>query len=196
MLGNIPPYGIFGDTDEAWVDETRLLSEAWEKALTMVRKLRPSADDTLILERTQEDIDKGFAEPVLSWRTFKDKHPPGSFRLIQRFVVTQSSGKRRVCDDGYAGGHTELTTECNYLQLCNALQPARHIQCLEDALRMRQESLAHGDLYAIDSGGEDWPDACRFTPVDPAQRLLCVVLFFHPVWRDQQCVFTMACCLD
>ena len=87
IIGNIPPFGIFGDSKDDWVDESRILSESWEKVCEMVSSIRPGQDDAFILEQTQHHVSKGFADPVVSWRHFKSVHQPGTFRLIKRFVV-------------------------------------------------------------------------------------------------------------
>ena len=182
-VGNIWPYDVFGQSGEPFIDESRLLSESWEHACALLKRLQPTEDDELILEKTQLDVDKGFAEPIRSYQDFREHHGPGTFRLIRRFVVTQASGKKRPCDDGDGGGHTELTADANYLQLCGPLQPARHTQAVQDELQLVGENLTDGPQYAMETGGEDWPDAYRWTPNQPSQRLLFVVLFWHPVWK-------------
>ena len=37
---------------------------------------------------------------------------------------------------------------------------------------------------AVEGGGEDWPDAYRYCPMDRAASLCCVVAWWHATWGE------------
>ena len=84
-------------------------------------------------------------------------------RLIRRFVITQASGKQRVIDDAAAGGQSDLSADANKLRLCSALQPVQHVGTLFRAIHKDGGHFPTDE--GISSGGEDWPDAYRHTPM-------------------------------
>ena len=188
VVGNIPNCGVYGPSKDEFIDEDGLLKNSWLHATLMRAKSRrvpafQAEHAQTILEATEADISKGFAEPMFTWGAFCSNYPAGTFRTIRRFPVLQSSGKVRPCDDGDGGGHTDLTCDDNKLSLCNALQPAVHIRALHQAAEELEVDITAWD-ESVETGGEDWPDAYRFTPFWPEHRLLAVVMLFHPKWKD------------
>jgi len=99
-------------------------------------------------------------------------------RLMRRFVITQSTGKQRIIDDAAAGGQSDASTDENMLGFCNALQPAHHLATLADELTERDTPWPNDE--GVSSGGEDWPDAYRYTPMRPEESRACVVVWWHP----------------
>ena len=84
-----------------------------------------------------------------------------------------------MIDDAYVGLQSEHSSDANKLTLCSALRPAQHLQY----------AYAHGNVHfwdseAWESGGEDWPDAYRFCPMNRDEALCCVVAFFHHEWQQ------------
>ena len=96
-------------------------------------------------------------------------------------MITQSSGKQRIIDNADAGGQTLRSSDANKLVLCSPLRPAQRIgQVLR---HMSSRELAQA--YATDtweSGGEDWPDAYRHSPMGVTETRGCVVTFWHHEW--------------
>ena len=99
-------------------------------------------------------------------------------RLTRRFVITQSKGKQRIIDDAAAGGQSEASTDENMLGFCNALQPAQHLCTLVAELAARDMPCPKNE--GVSSGGEDWPDAYRYTPMHPEEARACVVSVAAP----------------
>ena len=64
------------------------------------------------------------------------------------------------------------------LGFCNALQPAHHLSTL--VLELDANDVAWPENNGIKSGGEDWPDAYRYTPMHPEESRACVVVCWHP----------------
>ena len=144
---------------------------------TILRAMRPGKDDHVILEKSLEDARKGFATMPLTQHELDVELKGKEFRLIRRFVITQSTGKQRIIDDAAAGGQSEASTDENILGFCNALQPAHHLATLVAELEEKDMQWPHGE--GIKSGGEDWPDAYRYTPMRPEEARACVVVWWH-----------------
>ena len=56
--------------------------------------------------------------------------------------------------------------------------PACHLSLLADAFAKQGTAWPEG--AEIHTGGEDWPDAYRYTPMAPSEALGCIVTWWHP----------------
>ena len=103
--------------------------------------------------------------------------------LSPRCVITQSSGKKRIIDDAAVGGQSATSRDANKLVLCTPLRPAQHIQATLSYMAIPALTAAQlSDQF--ETGGEDWPDAYRHSPMSRSESLLCVVTFWHPDWQQ------------
>ena len=75
-------------------------------------------------------------------------------------------------------GQSDSSSDANQLRFCSALQPAVHIKALAAACHAAKTNRLRDVGIAL--GGEDWPDAYRYTPMEPADALGCVVVSWHP----------------
>ncbi|CAE8585047.1 unnamed protein product [Polarella glacialis] len=182
VLGNIPNCGVYAPANVPPLDEKKILQGSWERAMRLRKRVKPGEHDVLLTKATLKDVAQGFADSPVTWEQFLNVHKPGTFRLIKRFPVTQSTGKVRPCDDGDGGEHTALTADDNKLELCDATQPATHIRAVQNAASEQNVVLTSG-VHDLQTGGEDWPDAYRYTPFRPEQRLMAVVIFWHAEWQ-------------
>lgn len=79
-------------------------------------------------------------------------------RLIPRHVITQSSGKQRVIDNGDTGGQSDRSSDANKLTLCSALRPAQHIAlAMSNWTELEVAAFREGDSW--ETGQEDLPSA-------------------------------------
>ena len=126
-----------------------------------------------------KDAERGFCSHPLTSRELHARLRGQPFRLIPRprCVITQSSGKQRVIDNADAGGQSALSADANKLVLCSPLRPAQHISAV---LRiMDREAFQAACQHAWESGGEDWPDAYRHSPMSQEETRGCIVVFWH-----------------
>ena len=144
----------------------------------LLLSMHPGKDDAIILEKSMVDAEKGFATYPMSHQELVKYLECKEFRLIRRFVITQSTGKQRIIDDAAAGGQSEASTDENILGFCNALQPAHHLAAL--ASELEDTGTPWPKDEGVSSGGEDWPDAYRYTPMRPEESRACVVVWWHP----------------
>ena len=65
-------------------------AEEHNKSILMA--MRPGRDDRVILEKSMEDVEKGFAIQPMLHNELVEHLGGKKFRLIRRFVITQSTG--------------------------------------------------------------------------------------------------------
>ena len=181
-VGFAPCYGIFPELDVTPISMDEVLGDWQGHNAAILHALRPGIHDEFTLTQSCADADKGFCSYPLSHSELLSELKGRAYRLIPRCVITQSSGKQRVIDDAHRGGQSETSRDSNKLILCSPLRPAQHAQALvrnlspESLQRAKQED-------SLESGGEDWPDAYRHSPMSPDEAVLCIVVWWHPDWQ-------------
>ena len=177
-VGHCEWSGIFPRREVTPAEKVDPFKGAAEHNKDLLLSMHPGKDDYVILEKSMVDAVKGFATQPMSYEELV-KHLRGEeFRLIRRFVITQATGKQRIIDDAAAGGQSEASTDENILGFCNALQPAHHLVAL--AAELAERDMPWPKDEGVRSGGEDWPDAYRYTPMRPEESRACVVVWWHP----------------
>ena len=99
--------------------------------------------------------------------------------MILRYVITQSSGKQRVIDNGDTGGQSERSSDSNKLTLFSPI-PA---QQLAMSAWIEEEILWFNDHGAWETGQEDLPSAYRYCFMSFQESLGCVVVWYHEEWQ-------------
>ena len=142
----------------------------------------PGVNDEYIAEASLKDYERGWSSPPLTWDALRKQTRGRPINLIRRFAIDQPSGKKRIIDDAAEGGQSETSEDANKVQFCNATQPAKHVAALTEAAK--ECKLPGMENRPLESGGEDWPDAYRGTPMNPAHAEACVVVYWHPGWNE------------
>ena len=159
-VGWIPPCGLWDSRPSPFMHFREAFHGSDHEAEELLSGLRPSADDQVAAESGQADELAGFCTAPMSIDELRRHQRP--FRLIRRFVITQSSGKKRVIDDACAGGQSRLSKDCNRLRFCSAVHPCLHIQALHKH---------------IGRSPCDWPDTVSSKiPMDPDHTWACIVV--------------------
>jgi hypothetical protein len=178
-VGHCEWSGVFPRREIPPSEKVNPFDGASQHNTDLLNSMRPGKDDQVILKKSLVDADKGFATHPMSHKELINHLGGEEFRLIRRFVITQTAGKQRIIDDAAAGGQSDASTDENVLGFCNALQPAHHLRALTAELEAKGMPWPKDE--SIMSGGEDWPDAYRYTPMRPAESRACVVVWWHPV---------------
>ena len=168
-VGWIPPCGLWDSRPSPFMDFREVFHGSDHEAEELLAGLRPSADDQVAAESGQADELAGFCTAPMSIDELRRRQRP--FRLIRRFVITQSSGKKRVIDDAAAGGQSRLSKDCNRLRFCSAVHPCLRIQALHKHI-----GRSPCDWPDTVSAGEDLPQAYRKIPMDPDHTWACIVV--------------------
>ena len=117
----------------------------------------------------------------MSWAELLQATRGRPSRLIPRCVIVQPSGKKRIIDDAAAGGQSELSSDHN--NWCFAVPPDQPTMWAAIAGCMSQSDWVHHmGVDHFESGGEDWPDAYRHSPISREESLGCVVTWWHHEW--------------
>ena len=132
--------------------------------------------------QSMEDARNGFCTPPLQRAEFLRHIGDQAHRLIPRCVITQSSGKQRVIDNGDTGGQSDLSSNASTLTLCSPVRPAQHISLVMH--RWSEEEVAEFcQNDAWETGQEDLPSAYRYCPKSQQESLGCIVVWFHFEWQ-------------
>lgn len=182
-VGFAPHYNIFPLQSSTRLSQAEVLSDWESHNASILRSLKPSRDDHFLLSQSQTDADNGFCTYPMKRSEMLALVKNQPHRLIPRCVITQSSGKQRIIDNADVGGQSALSSDANKLVLCSPLRPAQHIAVTHHCLSPDQLRLAQaGDAW--ESGGEDWPDAYRHSPMGRAESMGCIVVWWHEVWGE------------
>eukprot|EP00435_Cladocopium_sp_Y103_P028232 s3584_g7.t1 len=176
-VGYAPPYGIFPQQGATLLtmDDVLLGWEAHNQHI--LSSLKPGKDDAFLLQQSLKDSNNGFCTPPMRQPALLRLIKGQPHRLIPRCVITQSSGKQRVIDNGDTGGQYR-SADANKLTLCSALRPAQHITLAMQTWDVHAvQTFPSGDAW--ESGQEDLPSAYRFCPMSRAESLGCVVVWYH-----------------
>ena len=182
-VGFAPPYGIFPIQPAECLTQADVL-EGWEfhnKAI--LTSLRPGKDDSFLLSQSIQDAEQGFCSFPMRRADFLKAIRNQPHRLIPRCVITQSSGKQRIIDNADTGGQSSLSSDANKLVLCSPLRVAHHVAAAMAWLAPEDLALATA-TDSWETGGEDWPNAYRHSPMSAAEAAGCVVTFWHEEWSE------------
>ena len=86
-------------------------------------------------------------------------------------------------DDAATGGQSDLSSDPNKLVLCSALRPAQHVAAVAAWVSQSDWEVLMTN-YNFESGGEDWPDAYRHSPISREESYGCVVAWWHHDWQE------------
>ena len=169
-VGYAPAYGIFPQQPPEVISMADVLEGWQEHNQHILNQLKASKDDAFLLQQSMEDSRNGFCTPPLRRAEFLKLIGNKAHRLIPRCVITQSSGKQRVIDNGDTGGQSALSSDANKLTLCSPVRPAQHISLVMQ--RWSEEDVAEFCLHdAWETGQEDLPSAYRYCPMSQQESI-------------------------
>ena len=154
-VGHCSWSGVFPGREVSSSEKHDIFEGALANNKKLLAKMRPGKDDDTILNRGMEDAEKGFASEPIKMEELEKSVGGSNFRLIRRFVITQATGKKRIIDDAADGGQSEVSTDGNALCFCSAIQPAHHIEAIQNYLGRKSIPWPAGRHGCIKSVGED-----------------------------------------
>eukprot|EP00435_Cladocopium_sp_Y103_P048528 s781_g14.t1 len=181
-VGYAPPYGIFPQQPAKRLSMDDVLQGWQSHNARLIAQLKPGKHDEFLLTQSIEDATNGFCTFPLTSTQLQAQIQGQAHRLIPRCVITQSSGKQRVIDNGDTGGQSELSSDANKLTLCSPLRPAQHIALVMHEWSPEEQQNFH-QVDHWETGQEDLPSAYRFCPMSRGESLGCVVVWWHQEWQ-------------
>ncbi len=178
IVGEVEASGVYPVNPKQDGREPRdLLVGAREYVEDLCRTIRRTRESEFLLEECLKDEERQLGDRLRSAEEMNERWGIGGWRPLPRFLVVQSSGKKRACDDGLRAGHNEATVVLDKLLLCSASQPGISAKALVAAAAEADVDLA-AENASIESGTDDLPDAYRHVPVAPSQLNVHVVAVF------------------
>ena len=182
-VGFAPPYGVFPIQDAAPVSFEEVLGNWQKHNAETIRRLKPGRLDQVLLEQSLADAAQGFCSEPLSQAGVQRLLRGQPFRVIPRCVITQGSGKHRIIDNAADGGQSATSADSNKLVLCSPLRPAQHLRATISYMSEAELAVARAE-DTWQTGGEDWPNAYRHSPMSSEESRACVVCFWHDEWQQ------------
>ncbi|CAE7846314.1 unnamed protein product, partial [Symbiodinium necroappetens] len=182
-VGFAPPYGVFPVQEAVPISIEEVLGDWQKHNAETIRRLKPGRLDQVLLEQSLADAAQGFCSEPLSLAGVQRLLKGQPFRVIPRCVITQGSGKHRIIDNAADGGQSATSADSNKLVLCSPLRPAQHLRATISYMSEAELSAARAE-DAWQTGGEDWPNAYRHSPMSSEESRACVVCFWHDEWQQ------------
>lgn len=187
IVGPVHPCGVFREihqTDKATPDSW--LGDSAQAALEKLLRSRPPSFARDILDVTETEMQKGFCGPLRSKLEMDREFGPGGWRFLERFLVVQPDGKKRVIDNGRKSGHNTHTQMYETISTVTVDFVATVARMLFDHMAAPVEGL--DDQYpwcAMRLGTDDLPDAYRGLPVCDSHLCYSNIAIFVPQvgWR-------------
>eukprot|EP00435_Cladocopium_sp_Y103_P073341 s50_g43.t1 len=129
-VGYAPPYGIFPQQPAKRLSMEDVLQGWQSHNAHLIAQLKPGKHDEFLLTQSIEDATNGFCTFPLTSTQLQTQIQGQAHRLIPRCVITQSSGKQRVIDNGDTGGQSELSSDANKLTLFCPMSRGESLGCV------------------------------------------------------------------
>ena len=183
LLGPIESPQIFRPVTPASPDPPDLAQEFLQRAPAAIRKLEallPQADYAQeLLEHTEQEICKGWAEGFFSRQDLDTAFGPSRWLPMQRFMHVQGCGKLRPIDNGRSNGHNSLAWTLETIWTNTPDFAAASCRALMDALN-RSFHVCPSWAQVV-FGTEDMAHAYRQVPNMPEEAPGLVIGIWHPV---------------
>ena len=129
-VGHVAPCRVFAAQPSVFWTLEDVLRDGVADSRKLLRAIRPGLHDETLVQAGREDEERGFCGPEF---TLSQLQRLPRYRILRRFVIEQGNGKKRVIDDAFQGGQSQLSSDASKLDLCQGTQPATHAQLLARA---------------------------------------------------------------
>ena len=187
IVGSVQPCGVFRKiSQEAKVNPNSWLGSSAQADLDKLLTSRPPPFARDILDVTEAEMAKGFCGPLRSKCDLDQEFGKGNRRFLERFLVVQPDGKKRVIDNGRKSGHNVHTQMHETISTVTVDFIATVARMLLERMPFTDQDLSDQHPWcALRLGTDDLPDAYRGLPVcDNHLRYSNIAVFVPQVgWR-------------
>ena len=182
-------YPIIGDLDHSGVfrfvnpkeakDVDEWLREGPD-AIARIMASKPPLHFEDIFATTVEEQEKGFCSPFLTKAQVDAVFGPGRWRPLERFLIKQADGKKRMIDNARKTLHNSCTSLHETISTTNIDFVANVASDVLRAFHLKSSPLDDPDLHWLDLrvGTDDLPDAYRALPVAPPHQAASIIAIF------------------
>eukprot|EP00435_Cladocopium_sp_Y103_P063617 s646_g25.t1 len=167
IVGPVPPCGVFRAVHQgSKSDPDEWMGTPAEDDLHRLLASKPPLFAADILEVTQAEMTKGFSGPLRSKMDLDKEFGPGEWRFLERFLIVQPDGKKRVIDNGRKSGHNQHTQMQETISTVSVdfVASVARMMCDRIAEPLETWDQVHPWL-SLRLGTDDLPDAYRGLPV-------------------------------
>ena len=167
IVGSVQPCGVFRKTSqEAKVNPNSWLGSSAQADLDKLLTSRPPAFARDILDVTEAEMAKGFCGPLRSKCDLDQEFDKGNWKFLERFLVVQPDGKKRVIDNGRKSGHNAHTQMHETISTVTVDFIGTVARMLLERMPFTDQDLSDQHPWcALRLGTDDLPDAYRGLPV-------------------------------
>ncbi len=182
IIGAIEASGLFRPVaPQPTVDMADWLGDAAEQAVAVLVQSRPPRFSEDILTTTLQEVDKGFCSPLRPQAWFDRHYGAGNWRPMERFIIQQQDGKKRVIDNCRKTHHNGVTQMEETIHCVSVDFVAATIRSIAQELQVWDPAdWACFPWIQPRLGTEDLPDAYRGLPVTDEHLPYSVVGIFDP----------------
>ena len=163
IVGQVPTCGVFREISQTG----KLSPDSWvgtaaQTSLDSLMASKPPLHAQDILDVTQAEMSKGFCGPLRTKGDLDKEFGPGNWRFLERFLIIQPDGKKRVIDNGRKSGHNAHTQMYETISTVTVDFVATVTQMLLGRMPTGISDLPDQFPWcAIRLGTDDLPDAYR-----------------------------------
>ena len=168
IVGHVQPCGAFRPIhqDDKLLDPDEWLGPSACQDLQRLLTSRPPLFARDILDVTLYEMAKGFCGPLRFQLDLDREFGPGQWRFLERFLIVQPDGKKRVIDNGRKSGHNLHTQIRQKISTVSVDFVASVTRMLCDHIQVPMEQWEDQLRWlAVRLGTDDLPDAYRGFPV-------------------------------
>ena len=181
IVGSIESSGLFRPVTSAtscafdeWVGQAAV------QAVDTIIQSRPPRFSEDILTTTLQEIEKGFCSPLRPRTWFDQSYGLGKWRPMERFLIQQQDGKKRVIDNCRKTQHNGVTHMEETIHCVTIDFVASVLRSIAMALDVKDtQHWADHPWFLPRLGTEDLPDAYRGLPVCSEHLPYSVVSVFN-----------------
>ena len=182
IIGDLAHSGVFRFVNPKEAKDVDEWLREGPDAIARIMASKPPLHFEDIFATTVEEQEKGFCSPFLTKAQVDALFGHGQWRPLERFLIKQADGKKRVIDNARKTLHNSCTSLHETISTTNIDFVANVAADVLRALHLKSSPLDDPDLGWLDLrvGTDDLPDAYRALPVAPPHQAASIIAIFIP----------------
>ena len=162
IVGSVQPCGVSEDLAGGQSQPELLVGQLCASGFGQAPHLTAPAFARDILDVTEAEMAKGFCGPLRSKCDLDQEFDKGNWKFLERFLVVQPDGKKRVIDNGRKSGHNAHTQMHETISTVTVDFIGTVARMLLERMPFTDQDLSDQHPWcALRLGTDDLPDAYR-----------------------------------